>query len=283
MESQKKFKPAYSFEFFPPKTPKGEENLRVVRTELVRLKPRFFSVTFGAGGSTRDRTYQTVLDIQNNGSAAAPHISCIASSKKEIEELLLKYKEAGINHLVALRGDMPSGTYEKGDFRYANELVAYIRQLTGTHFFIEVAAYPEFHPQAPNAEADIENFVRKVKAGADSAITQYFYNIDCYFHFVERCEKAGLKVPIVPGIMPITNYENLARFSDRCGAEIPRWIRKRLEAYGEDSESIKAFGTEVVTKLCEQLLKAGAPGLHFYTMNQAEPTVTIWNNLGLSK
>jgi methylenetetrahydrofolate reductase (NADPH) len=283
MKSQKKFKPAFSFEFFPPKTPKGEENLRAVRAELAGLKPRFFSVTFGAGGSTRDRTYQTVLDIQNSGSAAAPHISCIASGKKEIEELLLKYQQAGINHLVALRGDMPSGTYEKGDFRYASELVDYIRKLTGKHFFIEVAAYPEFHPQAPNAEADIENFLRKVKAGADSAITQYFYNNDSYFHFVERCEKAGVSVPVVPGIMPITNYENLARFSDRCGAEIPRWIRKRLEAYGEDVESIKAFGVEVVTTLCEQLLKAGAPGLHFYTMNQAEPTVTIWNNLGLSK
>lgn len=282
MQSQKQFKPAYSFEFFPPKTPKGEENLRAVRAELAKLKPRFFSVTFGAGGSTRDRTYQTVIDIQNSGSAAAPHISCIASSKKEIEELLLKYREAGINHLVALRGDMPSGAYERGDFRYANELVAYIRQLTGKHFFIEVAAYPEFHPQAPNAQADIENFIRKVQAGADSAITQYFYNIDSYFYFVERCEKAGVSVPVVPGIMPITNYENLARFSDRCGAEIPRWIRKQLEAYGEDGDSIKAFGIEVVTKLCEQLLKAGAPGLHFYTMNQAEPTVTIWKNLRLS-
>jgi methylenetetrahydrofolate reductase (NADPH) len=283
MDSQKKFKPAFSFEFFPPKTPKGEENLRAVRTELAKLKPRFFSVTFGAGGSTRDRTYQTVMEIQGSGSAAAPHISCIASSKKEIEELLLKYKEAGINHLVALRGDMPSGSYERGDFSYANELVAYIRKLTGKHFFIEVAAYPEFHPQAPSAETDIENFIRKVKAGADSAITQYFYNIDSYFHFVERCEKAAVSVPVVPGIMPITNYENLARFSDRCGAEIPRWIRKRLEAYGTDGESIKAFGVEVVTKLCELLLKAGAPGLHFYTMNQAEPTVTIWKNLGLSK
>lgn len=282
MQSQKQFKPAYSFEFFPPKTPKGEENLRTVRAELAKLKPRFFSVTFGAGGSTRDRTYQTVIDIQNSGSAAAPHISCIASSKKEIEELLLKYREAGINHLVALRGDMPSGAYERGDFRYANELVDYIRQLTGKHFFIEVAAYPEFHPQAPNAQADIENFLRKVRAGADSAITQYFYNIDSYFYFVERCEKAGVSVPVVPGIMPITNYENLARFSDRCGAEIPRWIRKQLEAYGEDADSIKAFGIEVVTKLCEQLLKAGAPGLHFYTMNQAEPTVTIWKNLRLS-
>jgi methylenetetrahydrofolate reductase (NADPH) len=281
MKSQKQFKPAYSFEFFPPKTPRGEENLRAVRTELSKLKPRVFSVTFGAGGSTRDRTYQTVIDIQGAGSTAAPHISCIASSRQELEELLLKYKQVGISHLVALRGDMPSGTYEKGDFRYASELVEYIRKLTGNHFFIEVAAYPEFHPQAPSAEADLENFLRKVRAGADSAITQYFYNIDSYFYFVERCEKTGVVVPIVPGIMPITNYENLARFSDRCGAEIPRWIRKRLEAYGEDTESIRAFGVEVVTKLCEQLLKAGAPGLHFYTMNQAEPTVTIWKNLRL--
>ncbi|HEY3486947.1 MAG TPA: methylenetetrahydrofolate reductase [NAD(P)H] [Gammaproteobacteria bacterium] len=281
MDSQKKFKPVYSFEFFPPKTPKGEENLRKTRAELAKLKPRFFSVPFGAGRSTRDRTYQTVTDIQNSGSAAAPHISCIASGKQEIEELLRKYQQAGINHLVALRGDMPSGTYERGDFRYANELVDYIRKLTGRHFFIEVAAYPEFHPQAHTAEADIENFVRKVKSGADSAITQYFYNIDSYFYFIERCQQAGVNIPVVPGIMPITNYEGLARFSDRCGAEIPRWIRKQLEAYQNDEASVKAFGIEVVTQLCRQLLDAGAPGLHFYTMNQAEPTVTIWKNLGL--
>jgi methylenetetrahydrofolate reductase (NADPH) len=282
MEAQKKFTPAYSFEFFPPKTEKGVENLKAVRAQLARLKPRFFSVTFGAGGSTRDRTYETVVDIQNNGSTAAPHISCIASSKAEIDELLQKYKAAGINHLVALRGDMPSGAYERGDFRYANELVAYIRKTTGKHFFIEVAAYPEFHPQAADAEADLDNFVRKVESGADSAITQYFYNIDSYFHFVDRCTTAGIDIPIVPGIMPITNYENLARFSDRCGAEIPRWIRKQLEAYQNDKESLLAFGIEVVTNLCDQLLSAGAPGLHFYTMNQAEPTVTIWHNLGLS-
>jgi methylenetetrahydrofolate reductase (NADPH) len=283
MDSQKKFVPAYSFEFFPPKTDKGVENLKAVRAQLAKLNPRFFSVTFGAGGSTRDRTYDTVLDIHNNGSAAAPHISCIASSKAEIDDLLLKYKAAGIGHLVALRGDMPSGAYERGDFHYANDLVAYIRKLTGKHFFIEVAAYPEFHPQAANAEADIENFVRKVKSGADSAITQYFYNIDSYFYFVERCTTAGIDIPIVPGIMPITNYESLARFSDRCGAEIPRWIRKQLETYQDDKESIKAFGIDVVTKLCDQLLSAGAPGLHFYTMNQAEPTVTIWHNLALPR
>ena len=281
MESQKQHPRVFSFEFFPPKTEEGAEKLMATHKKLAELEPRFFSVTFGAGGSTRDRTLNTVLAIQKSGSDAAPHISCIASSKQEIDELLEKYKVSGIKHLVTLRGDMPSGTYDKGDFSYADELVAYIRRNTGDHFFIEVAAYPEFHPQAVNAHKDIQNFVRKVKSGADSAITQYFYNADSYFYFIERCEQAGVTIPVVPGIMPITNYARLARFSDACGAEIPRWIRKRLEAYGEDEESLKAFGTEVVTKLCEQLLAAGCPGLHFYTMNQAEPTITIWKNLGL--
>ncbi len=283
MQSQKQHSRTFSFEFFPPKTPNGKEKLNSVHQQLASLKPRFFSVTFGAGGSTRDRTLETVLDIQRAGSAAAPHISCIASSKAEIKQLLSTYQEAGIRHLVALRGDMPSGTYEKGEFSYANDLVSFIREATGDHFFIEVAAYPEYHPQATDAEADIQNFIRKVDSGANSAITQYFYNIDAYFHFIERCEQAGLKIPVVPGIMPITNYANLARFSDACGAEIPRWIRKQLEAYGDDSDSIRAFGIDVVTSLCDKLLAAGCPGLHFYTMNQVEPTTTIWNNLKLSE
>lgn len=283
MNSQKKFSPTYSFEFFPPKTSEGRDKLMAVHEQLAALKPRFFSVTFGAGGSTRDRTLETVLDIKRNGSEAAPHLSCIASSKTEIQELLDTYKREGISHLVALRGDMPSGTYERGEFAHANDLVTYIRETTADHFFIEVAAYPEFHPQAKSADYDITNFVRKVKSGADSAITQYFFNADAYFYFIERCEQAGVDIPVVPGIMPITNYARLARFSDACGAEIPRWIRKRLEAYENDEASLKAFGTEVVTRLCEQLLAAGCPGLHFYTMNQAEPTVTIWHNLGLSK
>lgn len=283
MESQKRLPKTYSFEFFPPKTDDGMAKLLQVHDQLATLKPRFFSVTFGAGGSTRDRTLQTVMGVREHGSDAAPHISCIASNKAELRELLTTYKNAGIKHLVALRGDMPSGTYEKGDFAYASDLVAFIRKETGDHFFIEVAAYPEFHPQAASAETDIANFVRKVKNGADSAITQYFFNADSYFYFIERCEQAGIDIPVVPGIMPITNHARLARFSDACGAEIPRWIRKRLEAYGEDEQSLKAFGVEVVTRLCEQLLAAGCPGLHFYTMNQTEPTATIWRNLGLSK
>lgn len=280
---QNEFENSFSFEFFPPKTEKGEEKLLVTHDELAKLKPEFFSVTFGAGGSTRDRTLDAVLKIKERGSVAAPHISCIASSKQEIKDLLDTYKQAGIKHLVALRGDMPSGAYEAGEFSYANELVEYIRNETGDHFFIEVAAYPEFHPQSKTAELDIEHFAQKAKAGANSAITQYFYNADSYFYFVERCDRLGVNIPIVPGIMPITNYEKLARFSDACGAEIPRWIRKQLEAYQDDPDSLKAYGTEVVTSLCEQLLAAGAPGLHFYTMNQAEPTVTIWNNLGLPR
>lgn len=274
---------AYSFEFFPPKTEPGEEKLLTTHDKLAELKPRFFSVTFGAGGSTRDRTLDAVLKIKQRDSEAAPHISCIASNKAEIKNLLKTYQDNDIKHLVALRGDMPSGAYESGEFHYANELVEFIRQETGQHFFIEVAAYPEFHPQAKNPEHDLQSFACKAKAGADSAITQYFYNPDSYFYFVERCDQLGVTIPIVPGIMPITNFEKLARFSDACGAEIPRWIRWQLEAYQHDSESLKAFGIEVVTNLCEQLLAAGAPGLHFYTMNQAEPTTTIWKNLGLPR
>lgn len=282
MESQKKFTKVYSFEFFPPKTDEGVEKLRATREKLATLKPRFFSVTFGAGGSTRERTFDTVCEIQrDSGIEAAPHLSCVASTRENIREILDLYRSQNIRHIVALRGDLPSGMGRAGEFRYANELVAFIREETGDHFHIEVAAYPEFHPQAPGAGKDLDNFKRKVEAGADSAITQYFYNADAYFHFVSECEKRGLDLPIVPGIMPITNYTQLARFSEMCGAEIPRWIRKRLEDYGDDRNSIRAFGEEVVTGMCRTLLDAGAPGLHFYTMNQAGPTTAIWNNLGL--
>ena len=283
MQSQKKHPPVFSFEFFPPKTDEGMAKLRMTRDELAKLKPRFFSVTFGAGGSTRDRTLETVIGIQKeSGIDAAPHLSCIDSTRAGIREILQTYIDNGIHQIVALRGDIPSGMREVGELRYANELVAFIRAETGKHFHIEVAAYPEFHPQAPTAQRDLENFKRKVQAGADSAITQYFFNPDAYYRFVDSCEKSGLDIPIVPGIMPITNFTQLARFSDACGAEIPRWIRKRLEAYGEDIESIRAFGHEVVTEMCRKLLEAGAPGLHFYTMNQAGPTTAIWKSLGLT-
>lgn len=282
MQSQKHFDRSFSFEFFPPRTEDGKANLQKVREELSTLGPRFFSVTFGAGGSTQDNTLETVLDIQKkSGSEAAPHLSCISASRERIKTILDTYKENGVAHLVALRGDMPSGMGIGGEFNYANELVEFIREETGNHFHIEVAAYPEFHPQAPNAQKDLENFKRKVEAGADSAITQYFFNPDSYFSFVESCEKMSLDIPIVPGIMPITNHSQLARFSDACGAEIPRWIRRRLEAYGDDIDSIRAFGEEVVTKLCSDLLAQGAPGLHFYTMNRTEPTMSIWKNLDL--
>jgi len=283
MESQKKHPKVYSFEFFPPKTEKGVANLRNTRDELASLGPRFFSVTFGAGGSTRERTFDTVREIQReSGIEASPHLSCIGSTKDNIRDILNLYRKENINHIVALRGDLPSGMGLPGEFRYANELVEFIRAETGDHFHIEVAAYPEFHPQARNADTDLVNFKRKVDAGADSAITQYFFNPYAYIHFVERCEKLGIDLPIVPGIMPITNYTQLARFSDMCGAEIPRWIRKRLEAYGDNRDSIRAFGEEVVTEMCQALLDAGAPGLHFYTMNQAGPSKAIWENLDLN-
>jgi methylenetetrahydrofolate reductase (NADPH) len=284
MESQKKHPKVYSFEFFPPKTEKGVANLRSTRDQLASLGPRFFSVTFGAGGSTRERTFDTVREIQReSGIKASPHLSCIGSTKANIRDILNLYRNENINHIVALRGDLPSGMGLPGEFRYANELVEFIRAETGDHFHIEVAAYPEFHPQARNADTDLANFKRKVDAGADSAITQYFFNPYAYFHFVERCEKMAIDLPIVPGIMPITNYTQLARFSDMCGAEIPRWVRKRLETYGDNRDSILAFGEEVVTEMCQALLDAGAPGLHFYTMNQAGPSKAIWKNLGLNK
>ena len=271
----------YSFEFFPPQTPEGIEKLRVTRKQLAQLKPEFFSVTFGAGGSTRDRTMGTVLEICADGQRAAPHLSCIASTLSLVHEMLGRYREAGVKRVVALRGDMPSGLVDPGEFRFANELVAFIRREYDRAFHIEVAAYPEYHPQARSAHEDLENFKRKVEAGADSAITQYFFNPDAYFAFVEECQAVGIAIPIVPGIMPINRFAQLARFSDACGAEIPRWIRRKLESFGDDGASIRSFGLDVVTQLCDRLLRGGAPGLHFYTLNQAGPVTTIWQRLGL--
>jgi methylenetetrahydrofolate reductase (NADPH) len=273
--------PAISFEFFPPKTAEGIAKLRETRKQLAQLKPQFFSVTFGAGGSTRDRTMETVLEIQREGFDAAPHISCISSSKEEIRSLLSDYQNAGIRHLVALRGDVPSGEVSAGDFRYANELIAFIRQETGDWFQIEVAAYPEFHPEASSPTADLKHFKNKVDAGANAAITQYFYNADAYFSFMDQCGALGINVPIVPGVMPIYNYTQLARFSSVCGAEIPRWLRLRLQDYGDDLASLRSLGMDVVTDICEQLLTGGAPGLHFYTLNQAGIISTIVQRLGI--
>jgi methylenetetrahydrofolate reductase (NADPH) len=279
LQSQKNYKPTFSIEFFPPKTEEGKLALRNTRAELAKLKPSYISVTYGAGGSTQQGTVETVLDIQKSGIEAAPHLTCVGSTKETVRELLNFYIENGIKRIVALRGDMPSGMREVGEFRYANELVEFIRNETGDHFHIEVAAYPEFHPQAKNAKADLENFKRKVEAGADGAITQYFYNTDAYYRFVDDCEKMGLDIPIVPGIMPITNFVQLARFSDMSGAEIPRWLRKRLEAFGEDLESIRAFGLDATFDVAKDLLQQGAPGLHFYCMNKVEPTATLWSRL----
>lgn len=262
-------KMAYSFEFFPPKTAEGMANLRKARNELALFSPEFFSVTFGAGGSTRDRTMETVLEIQAEGHGAAPHISCISSSKAEISELLQAYQSKGIKRLVTLRGDIPSGEVSAGDFKYANELVDFIRTETGDWFHLEVAAYPEFHPEAGSAKKDLENFKRKIDAGADSAITQYFYNVDAYFRFVEAAQALGVTAPIIPGIMPIYNYTQLARFSNVCGAEIPRWLRLRLEAYGDDLVSLRAFGVDVVSEICAKLIAAGVDKMHFYTLNQS--------------
>ena len=273
-------KPAISFEFFPPQTSEGAEKLSLARQKLAALKPEFFSVTFGAGGSTQDRTLDTILQIQAEGYEAAPHLSCVGGTRENIRNLLHHYKNAGIKRIVALRGDLPSGMASIGEFQYANELVAFIRAETGDHFHIEVAAYPEFHPQAKSAHDDMLNFKRKIEAGGNSAITQYFYNVDGYFRFVEAVQKMGVTAPIVPGIMPIMRYSQLARFSDACGAEIPRWMRKTMEGYGDDVESVQAFGRDVVTQLCEKLIAGGAPGLHFYTLNQANASIEILHRLG---
>lgn len=281
MNSQKRHPRTFSFEFFPPKTPEGVEKLRAARRRLAQLEPKFFSVTYGAGGSTRERTLETVLEIQAEGSAAAPHLSCVGSSREDLRAVLAQYKAHGIRHIVALRGDLPSGAASAGELRHANDLVALIREESGDWFRVEVACYPEFHPQARSAEEDIRNFQRKIDAGADAAITQYFYNADAYFRFVDACEALGIDVPIVPGIMPIGNFSQLARFSESCGAEIPRWLRLRLQGYRDDAASIRSLGLDVVTELCRHLLAQGAPGLHFYTMNRADLTTEIWRRLGL--
>ncbi len=273
-------KPLISFEFFPPQTPEGVAKLTTARKQLAAINPEFFSVTFGAGGSTQDRTMETIRLIHAEGHHAAPHLSCVGSTRDNIRALLFAYKDLGINRIVALRGDLPSGMHSIGEFQYANELVSYIRAQTGDHFHIEVAAYPEFHPQARTAHDDLLNFKRKMSAGANSAITQYFYNADAYFRFVDDCRKLAVTAPIVPGIMPIARFSQLARFSDACGAEIPRWMRKTMEGYGDDTESVQAFGLDVVTQLCEKLLAGGAPALHFYTLNQAGASLEILKRLG---
>lgn len=270
-----------SFEFFPPKTDAGAEKIKVVHQALQALNPAYFSVTYGAGGSTRERTLSTIDALNGKGAPVAPHLSCIGDSKQRIAELLDLYKSQGINRLVALRGDLPSGQVGLGELPYATDLVRFIREHAGDHFHIEVAAYPEMHPQAASFEADIRHFVEKMQAGANAAITQFFFNPDSYFYFVERVRKAGINAPIIPGIMPITNASNLIRFADSCGADIPRWVRKQLASYGDDSESIRAFGHEVVFKLCERLIQGGAPSLHFYSMNQSEPTSQLVKDLGL--
>ena len=274
-----------SFEFFPTKSEQGAIKLEQTALELARYSPEFFSVTYGAGGSTRDRTLEAVLAIHGQtGTSTAPHLSCIGETRERLRQLLNFYLDQGIGRIVALRGDLPSGTgHGHGELRYACELVEFIRQETGDYFHIEVAAYPEVHPQALNMDKDLQHFKRKIEAGADSAITQYFFNPDSYFYYLDKLQVLGIDVPVVPGIMPITNYFRLARFSDACGAEIPRWIRKQLEAYGDDIDSITRFGDEAVSQLCEKLLAGGAPGLHFYTLNQARSCQAICDNLGISR
>ncbi len=271
----------FSFEFFPPKTDEGMHKLRATRAQLQQLKPRFFSVTYGAGGSTRDRTLEAVLEIQRDGFQAAPHLSCIGSTRADLRETLNLYKSHGIRHTVALRGDLPSGLVDFGELRYANELVEFIRKETGDWFHIEVACYPEMHPQARSPQDDLNAFKRKVDAGASGAITQYFYNADAYFRFVDEVRAAGISIPIVPGIMPIATFTQLARFSEMCGAEIPRWMRLKLASYGDDRASIRSFGLDVLTDMCDRLLTQGVPGLHFYTLNTAGLTSTLWQRLGL--
>ncbi|MFZ6864499.1 methylenetetrahydrofolate reductase [NAD(P)H] [Undibacterium sp. Ji67W] len=269
----------FSIEFFPPKTVEGTEKLRVTRAKLATLNPKYFSVTFGAGGTTQQGTLDTVVEIRREGFDAAPHLSCVGGTRESIRTILREYQAHDIRRLVALRGDLPSGYGMGGEFRYAAELVEFIRAETGNWFHIEVAAYPEMHPQARSPQDDLSNFVRKINAGADAAITQYFYNADAYFRFVEEAQKLGVTAPIVAGIMPITNSSQLQRFSEMCGAEIPRWIKLKLNSYGDDNASIKAFGLDVVTRMCERLLQGGAPGLHFYSLNQAVATTAIWERL----
>ena len=270
-----------SIEFFPPQTQDGVEKLRVVREKLAILKPDFLSVTYGAGGSTRERTFSVIKEIAAEGFNATPHLSCVGATRESIREILKDYQSAGIRRIVALRGDLPSGMNQSGEFRHANELVEFIRSETGDHFHLAVAAYPEWHPQARTPGDDLKAFARKVKAGADTAITQYFYNADAYFHFVDKARALGVDVPIIPGVMPIAGFSKLARFSDACGAELPRWMRRKFESMGDDTDSIRAFGLEVVTELCERLIASGAPGLHFYSMNQSALTLEICKRLGI--
>jgi methylenetetrahydrofolate reductase (NADPH) len=282
MTNQAFTRPSFSFEFFPPRTPEAVGRLQTTRDHLARLRPDFFSVTFGAGGSTRDLTFETVQEITRvTGIEAAPHLSCIGTPIATLREVLQTYRNAGIRHVVALRGDMGSGTMGWGELRYGNELVDFIRKETGDWFHIDVAAYPEVHPQASSAQEDLKNFKRKVDAGANGAITQYFFNQDAYFRFVDDCQRLGITIPIIAGIMPITNFTQLMRFSEGCGAEIPRWIQKRMRDFGDDRASIRSFGIDVTTDLCRRLLERGAPGLHIYSMNQHEPAEAIWKNLAL--
>jgi methylenetetrahydrofolate reductase (NADPH) len=275
----------FSFELFPPRTPEGVAKLPSVINQLAALGPKYFSVTHGAGGSDQDGTYETLLTIvEHSGVEVAPHLTCVGSTRAKIATLLQRYRDAGVKRIVALRGDLPATAMSAsapGEFHYANELVSFIREKHGDHFLIEVAAYPEMHPQAANPTIDFENFCNKVKAGADSAITQLFYNADSYFHFMDRCAKAGITIPVIPGIMPITGYANIVRFCGGCGADLPRWIRLRLEELENDKAALQDFGAEVVTRLCETLLRGGAPGLHFYTINQVAPTTRLWKDLSL--
>ncbi len=276
---------SFSFELFPPRTPEGVAKLPSVISQLAALGPKYFSVTHGAGGSNQDGTYETLLTVvKHSGVEVAPHLTCVGSTHANIEAYLERYREAGVRRIVALRGDLPATAMSAsapGEFHYANELVSFIRENHGEHFLIEVAAYPEMHPQAESPTADFENFCRKVKAGANSAITQLFYNADAYFDFVDRCTRAGIAVPIIPGIMPITGFANTTRFCNGCGADLPRWIKLRLEELENDKAALLDFGAEVVTRLCETLLRGGAPGLHFYTVNQVTPTLRLWKNLAL--
>ena len=282
MESQKKFDKSYSCEFFPPKTEKGRDNWRAAFNELKTVNPAYFSCTYGAGGTTQAGTYDTVKAIMDGGFQAAPHITCIGSTPEKIKQLLDEYINLGITRIVALRGDLPAGQDKAGHFLFADQLVAFIREQTGDHFKIEIAAYPEKHPEAPSLADDLLNFKKKVDAGANAAITQFFFSAEAYFRFVDDCEYLNIDIPVIPGINPITNYKQLAGFSERCGAEIPRWIWTRLEGYGDDLDAIRAFGYEVTLNLCNELLEAGAPGLHFYTLNRAQPTVKLWQDLGLN-
>ena len=276
---------SFSFELFPPRTPEGVAKLPAVIGQLAAVGPNYFSITYGAGGSTQDGTYETLVTVvKQTGAEAAPHLTCVGSTRAHIATLLDRYREAGAKRIVALRGDLPATAMSPaapGDFHYASELVRFIRETHGDAFKIEVAAYPEMHPQATGPGADFEHFRRKVEAGADAALTQLFYNADAYFHFMERCGKAGITIPVVPGIMPITGFANTLRFCNGCGADLPRWVRQRLEELQDDKPALLDFGLEVVTRLCQRLLENGAPGLHFYTVNQADPTLRLWKNLGL--